>query len=55
MYGSKRPYLDYVRTRPEPDDLERKRRLDNAGRAIEEWWHILEGCYAGASCSFRTL
>jgi hypothetical protein len=43
MDGSKRAYLDYVRTHAEPDDLERKRRLDNAGRAIEEWWHILEG------------
>ena len=44
MDGSKRAYLDYVRTHPEPDDLERKRRMDNASRAIEEWWHILEGC-----------
>jgi hypothetical protein len=43
MDGSKRAYLDYVGIHPEPDDVERKRRMDNASRAIEEWWDILEG------------
>jgi len=43
MDGMKLAYLDYVQTHPDPNDPERKRRADNAARAIDEWWRVLEG------------
>ena len=43
MDGANWTYKDYVRTHSDPDDPERKRRLDNVKDAIEQWWRILEG------------